>query len=275
MTHHPPEAESRWTRLACWSRDGAVGLLLALTLGACISLHTDPNEIVAIQFEPFAWPSVVAGDTLRDASGRAVPLVARLFDASGAEVTGQAAEFVTRDTSVSIVTGNFLIAHPTATGTARLYASAASLQSSVRLIPLVPRPDSLAPQGTMDTLRLGLPDSPANTSVPVGVTVISKDSTGTAKPVPSWIVNFTASYRGNTIARGDTSLIYLVDDAGRPSDADTTDAQGTASRRVRFKAVAGNLPQLDSVIVTAAAAYRGGVLAGAPVRRVLPVKPRT
>ena len=44
--------------------------------------------MVAIEFEPLPWPSIVAGDTLRDASGAVVPMAAKLFDGSGEEVTG-------------------------------------------------------------------------------------------------------------------------------------------------------------------------------------------
>ena len=44
---------------------------------ACIDLSTDPDEIVAIEFQDFPWPSIVAGDTLRDASGAVVPLTVR------------------------------------------------------------------------------------------------------------------------------------------------------------------------------------------------------
>ena len=42
--------------------------LLSLIAVACIDLSTDPDEIVAIEFGDLPWPSIVAGDTLRDAS---------------------------------------------------------------------------------------------------------------------------------------------------------------------------------------------------------------
>ena len=248
---------------------------LAFGLAACITLSTDPHEIVAIEFAPLPWPSVVAGDTLRDASGQATPLIARLFDASGDEVTGQTLDFISRDTTVTIGSGNFLVAHSSAiTGTARLLASSVGLQSGVRQVELVPRPDSLAASGTIDTLRLLLPDSPTqNISAPLSAKVISIEN-GTASPVRAWIVGFTLSYRGTTVAPGDTTSAYLVDDAGRPSYADTADVQGTVSRKVRFK-TSGAIPALDSVIVVATASYRGHALAGSPLRLVLPIKPHS
>jgi hypothetical protein len=63
---------------------GMAGLVPA----ACVDLSTDPDEIVAIEFVAPRWPSIVAGDTLRDATGAIVALEARLFGGDGDEVFG-------------------------------------------------------------------------------------------------------------------------------------------------------------------------------------------
>jgi hypothetical protein len=253
----------------------AIRLVSLLVCGSCIDLSVDPDEVIAIEFPPLPSPSVVAGDTLRDESGRAVALTVRLFDASGAEVSGPAVEFLTRDTLVTIVGGNFLVARATADGSTSLFASAAGLQSPVRQIEVVKQPDSLAASGPLDTLRLALPDDArANTSAPVAVRVLRDDALLGVVGVRSWIVSFSLEHNGASVPPGDTSLVFLVDDTGRPTVADTTDGQGTASRRVRYRALPGNVPQLDSVSITASARYRGAPLAGGPVRLVLPVKPR-
>ncbi len=184
-------------------------------VGACITISTDPHEIISIEFVPLPWPAVVAGDTLRDQSGAVAPLSARLFEASGAEVTDAQVQFLSRDATVTIVDGNLVVAGST-TGMARLLASGAGLQSVVRQIQVVPRPDSLAAEGTIDTLRLVLPDSPQqNRSVDLKVKMLSVDADNVATPVDSWIVSFALEFDGAPVAPGDTSRVYLTDEAGR------------------------------------------------------------
>ena len=249
--------------------------ILAVALSACIDWNVDPNEIVAIEFPAPPLPAVVAGDTMRDATGHVAPLSANLIDASGALVTGQSVEFLSRDTTVKI-DGNILVAGARSDGVARLLATGAGIQSIVRQIEVVPRPDSLVPQGAVDTLRLNLLGTVEdNTSTAIGAKVLTVTTApaGT-KPVRSWIVNFQLEYHGSVVPAGDTTRIWLVNDAGRPSSADTTDTQGLASRRVRYR-VGTTVPPADSVVVTAMASYRGTSLAGAPVRRLLPIRPKS
>ncbi len=244
-------------------------------VGSCITISTDPHEVISIEFVELPWPAVVVGDTLRDQGGAVAPLSARLFEASGAEVTDAQIQFLSRDATVTIVNGDLVVGGST-TGMARLLASGAGLQSVVRQIQVVPRPDSLAPEGTIDTLRLVLPDSPQqNRSGDLKVKMVSVDAGGAATPVGSWIVSFALEFDGAPVAPGDTSHLYLADEAGRVSSSDTTDTQGIASRRIRFKVLPGTtIPPLDSVIVIVTASYRGSPLAGTPVRLVLPVTPK-
>ena len=74
-----------------------VAALLAAGSVGCFDLTTNASEIVAIEFPDLPSPAVVAGDTLRDSTGKAVVLNARLFDAAGDEVTGQPVQFFTTD----------------------------------------------------------------------------------------------------------------------------------------------------------------------------------
>jgi hypothetical protein len=87
-------------------------------------------------------------------------------------------------------------------------------------------------------------------------------------------VNFRLRYKGNDVAPTDTTLAFLTNESGRVSAVDTTDAGGTASRKIRFKVIPGQVPSLDSLIVTAEAQYKGAPLPGAPVRMVVRVKPK-
>jgi hypothetical protein len=239
-----------------------------LVAASCIDLSVDPDEIVAIELGDFAWPSIVAGDTLRDASGAIAPLVARLFDGDGDPVTGPV-EFLVERPGVRVVGGDRLVADDTASGTIGIIASTEGVQSVVRQIEIVVAPRSLLADGVITPLRWVFSDNPAsNTSQPLGVRVIAGPDTG----VRSWIVTFQLEAAGRVISQTDTTQIFLVGDNGRPSYVDTTDASGSASRRVRLK-IAPGLVAPDSAIVTVRASYKGQPLTGSPVRLVLPISP--
>lgn len=247
-----------------------VGLVIAVA--ACIDLTTDPNEIVAIEFDPLPAPAIVIGDSLRDSVGVATPLSGKLIDGAGQTVTETPLVFLTRDTTVDVKADGTTIAHLT-TGPARLFATGAGLQSIDRIIDVVPPPDTTFGEGTPDTLMLIVPDDPTvNVSAALRFHVNTK--TGTGGGVKSWIVRYTLSYQGQAVVPGDTSLLFLANDAGRPAYVDTTDASGVASTKVRFKVVQGRIPLLDSIFVTATLSYRGALVPGAPVRMVVPVKPK-
>jgi len=245
---------------------GAVAAIIVVA--ACIDLSTDPDEIVAIEFVDLPWPSVVAGDTLRDASGAVTPLVARLFDADGDVVTGPV-EFLTQQASIHVIAGDLLVADDTATGIAGIFASTTGIQSTVREIEIVAAPDTIAADGVITPLQWVVPDDPSvNLSQPLSVRVVSASGLG----VPAWVVTFQLEAGGRVIPPADTTQLFLVAENGRPSYADTTDASGRASRRLRLKIVPGLVPP-DSAVITVIASYRGAPLTGAPVRLVLPLGP--
>ena len=228
----------------------------------------DPDEIVAIELAEFPWPSVVAGDTLRDSTGAVTPLVARLFDGDGDVVEGPV-EFLVARQGVRIIGGDKLVADDTTTGAIGILASTPGIQSVVRDIEIVSAPRSMVASGIVTPLRWVVPDDPrTNTSQPVGARVLAGADSG----VRSWIVTFQLEAGGRQIAENDTTQIFLVGDNGRPSYVDTTDASGTASRRVRLKIVPG-LVAPDSAIVTIRASYKGQPLPGSPIRLVLPISP--
>lgn len=251
----------------------AAGLVTAVGFAAaCIDLSTDPDEIVAIEFRPLPWPSVVVGDTMRDGQGQPAPLQARLFDASDDEVAGVPVAFLAREPLVTITSEGFVVGVDT--GTVELLASTTGLQSSVRQVTVVPPPDTAFAQGVIDTLRWVVPDAPsANTSSALRAAIRSRTPTDTLI-VRSWIVTYRLVFRGQVVPPGDTSLVFLVNDQGRPATIDTTDGTGASSLRVRVRAGPG-LGALDSAVVTADAQYRGVPLAGSPVRFVVPIVPST
>jgi hypothetical protein len=249
----------------------------AVLFAGCIDLSTDPNEIVAIELTRPAWPSVVIGDTLRDAEGVATPLLARLFDASGALVAGTPIAFLTPDTASVTVSGEGLVTGKAAATSARIFASGAGLQSIPDTLAVVPPPDTIFRQGTTAPIEYLFPDEPAtNISADVIFKVQSKASgTTEAVGIARWIVQFRLMYKGAVIDPADSSTVFLTNGSRvRPSYVDTTDAQGLVTRKIRFRAVTGNLPQEDSLTVLAWARYRGGLVKGDTVRAVVQVKPK-
>lgn len=246
------------------------GRVLAVTIvaAACFDLSTDPQEVVAIEFAELPWPSIVAGDTLRGASGAVAPLVARLFGGNGNLVTAPV-EFLSLRPSVRVISGDLLVADDTATGQAGLFASTPGIQSVVRQIEVVAAPDSLAADVSVAPLKWIVPDDPAtNVSQPIGARVLSANGEG----VRSWIVTFQLEAGGRVIPGSDTLQIFLVGDAGRPSYADTTDGSGRVARRVRLKIIPGLVPP-DSAVITIRASYKGAAISGSPARLVLPLSP--
>ncbi len=244
-----------------------------LVSAGCLDLSTDPDEVVAIDFAPLPWPSVAAGDTLRDSSGAVAPLRAHLLAGDGSEVIGGPVEFLVEAGAVRVASDSFLVADDTAKGTARIRASTTAIQSIPRQVEIVLAPDSLASDVTIEPILWVVPDDPrTNVSAPLDFRILSL-ATDPAKGVRSWVAFFTLSSEGRIIPPGDTSGVYLVGENGLPSWADTSDAGGKVSRRLRVRISPGFTPP-DSVRVTVQASYRGTSLRGAPMTLVLPLAAR-
>lgn len=248
------------------------GVVVAATIvvAACLDYSTDPDEVVAIAFDPLPWPSVVAGDTLRDASGAAAKLVAHLFNGDGEEITGPV-EFFTQKPTIEVVSGDFLVATAGASGNAGVFASAIGVQSVAQQVEIVDAPDLITADGSVTPLEWVVPDDPArNTSQPLSVRVLSNKPSS----VRSWIVRFQLEVGGRVIPESDTTQAFLIAENQRPSYVDTTDVSGRASRNMRLKIAPGLVPP-DSAIITVSASFKGAPLRGSPVRLVLPVRPAT
>ena len=245
---------------------------VAATIGvaACLDYSTDPDEVAAIEFAPLPTPSVVAGDTLRDATGAVAPLVARLFNGDGEEITGPV-EFFAQQPILHVTDGNLLVADPGASGSVGVFASTIGVQSVAQQVEIVPAPATLASDAPIIPLEWVVPDDPArNISAPLGGRV----ATSADVAVRSWIVRFQLEAGGRVIPENDTTQLFLAGENGRPSYVDTTDVGGRVARRMRLRIAPGLTPP-DSAIITVSTSYRGVPLTGSPLRLVLPVRPAT
>lgn len=245
-------------------------LTLAVGTASCIELSVDPKALAAIEFTAPTNPSLVANDTLRDTLGRVEPLRARAFGGNGDEITDAQATFVTIDTFATVVNGNLLVGRSGVKGTAKVYAIVGGLQSLVRSVEVIPRPDSIAPNGAaIDTVNYRLPatGTATDSSVTVGFIVHSGQAVSNAVRVKFEIVR-----RGTVLAPGDTGTYALVGSAGRVSAVDTTDGTGIVSRTLRVRTVAGTAIG-DTIEVRANATIGGAPLKGAPARITILVIP--
>ena len=248
------------------NRAAAVLAACALML-ACTDIETGPNVVTSLEFEALPFPAIVAGDTLRDINGIVAPLRALVFNSDNVEIAGAPIRYAGLESVVTVdsVTGIVVAGARTDTAT-RIVAFIGSLQSAPLRLSVVPRPDSVARSGTIDTLKYSVSDTTQNVSGDLAVRVSSRVGTGTV-PVRDWIVTFTLQTPADSIRA------RIVAENGRNSGADTTSTAGIAARKVRLFP-AGLTSVRDSVVVLARVRYRGADLSGSPVRLVLPVQPR-
>ncbi|MGH7713808.1 MAG: hypothetical protein ACREOG_21165 [Gemmatimonadaceae bacterium] len=247
-----------WRRAACG---------MVLFLASCLDLGTDPNEIGAISFDGIAYPSVVVGDTLRNEQGQVTPLRATVLSGAGDTVPNPEVQFFSRDTTVRLSADARVIG--SLAGVARLFAAVGGLQSVTREIDVVSRPESALFVRAPDTMSVTSVDTTTNNSADFRVRLVNAAGSG----VKGFLVRYVLEFRGETVAPGDTTRILMVDEAGRPSVLDTTDASGEGARRVHVR-----VPQLSGVTDSALVRFR--VSAGAypavqtEFRRILRFRPR-
>ena len=244
-------------------------LCAVATVASCIQLSVDPKAIGSIEFVAPTNPSVVVGDTLRDASGRAERLRANVYAADGAQLTDIPVTFVNTDSLLKIV-GGMVVTRRAVTGTAKLFAVAGGLQSISRNLDVILRPDSIAPSRALDSV-LYVPSASGtaiDTSRSVAVVVRSGST-----PVNSVRVAFSLERRGVVLAAGDTLTYALLNALGRVSMVDTTDGAGVASRIFRVRSTAGTVLR-DTIVVRATVALGGPPLGGAPATMTVVVRPK-
>ncbi|MBA3340225.1 MAG: hypothetical protein H0T48_00140 [Gemmatimonadaceae bacterium] len=234
---------------------------------ACTDIPSEPGAVLSFSVDSLPFPSVVLGDSLRDTAGVVSPLTVTAYNFQGAVIPDVPVRFSTRDRGVSvdsvtgIVTGDSLRSTP-----ARLVARVGTLEAPFSL-DVTLRPDTVAAVAARDSLLYSLIDTTVNVSTPLTVRV--RHGLGSSdSAVKAWLVTFAI------VSPGDTALARLVDEGGRASLTDTTDAGGVAGRRIRLNAARVTSAR-DSVVLQASVKYRGAHIRGSPVRLVLIVRPRT
>jgi hypothetical protein len=233
-------------------------------LAGCAQETVGPETAVAVALESLPFPAVVAGDSLRDTTGAAVPVRGTAFNYRGEELPDVPLSYLildrgaTIDPETGIVRGDSVRDTPV-----RVVAFLDGLQTQAQQLFVVPAPDSLRVTAGEDTLEYSLIDTTLNFSSQLTVRLLGG---GAAIPVRGWLVSYEISYAA------DPELAVIVGDGSRESTIDTTGADGTASRRVYLR------PEelattADSVVLLATARYRGAHVDGSPARLVVHLRP--
>lgn len=241
--------------------------LAASALVACTKISDNATTALSMQFEALGSPSVVIGDSLRDTTGAIAAPTVRAFNYQGEEIPAPPVRFfsVDRGLTVDSITG-VVMADSLRSTPGRIVASLGSLQA-LQSIDVTLRPDNVAAVNGLDTLRYSRVDTTVNVSRQLTVEVMH----GTA-PADSAVKSYVVSF--SVASGGQPAFAELVDNAGKASVVDTTDANGVAGRALRVRPANLSVNE-DSVIVNAMVKYRGVPVGGSPVRLVLHVKPRT
>ncbi len=244
----------------------ALSLIASALLIACVEIPTGNEDLLSFQINALPSPSVVVGDSLRDTAGVVAPLSVTAFSYLGEPVDGAVARFRALDARVRVDSVTGIVIGDTVSATAsRVLASLASFTGFIP-VRVVLRPDTVVGSTVRDTLSYSLTDTAANVSDALGIRVLHGLAT-TDSAVQAFRVTF------DIVRAAHPELASLVNDAGRTSSVDTTDASGLANRKIRLN-VSRLVSAVDSVIVVANVKYRGRHVRGSPTRIVLEVKPR-
>ncbi len=242
---------------------GIVGLIAV----ACTDISGSSTSVLSIQFDSLSAPSVVLGDTLRDTTGAVIRPVVHAFNFQGEEIIPAPVFFLSPDSGITvdsvtgIVVGDSLRSTP-----ARIVATIGTLQA-IQNVDVTLRPDLVQAVNALDSLQYSLLDTTLNVS-PLLQVKLTHGVAPNDSAVKSYIVSFAI------VAQSDPQLGELVNDAGKPSVVDTTDASGIAGRKIRLHPLfLSSGTAVDSIVVNATAKYRGTQVNGSPVRLVLLLKP--
>lgn len=242
---------------------GIVGLIAV----ACTDISGSSTSVLSIQFDSLSAPSVVVGDTLRDTTGAVIRPVVHAFNFQGEEIIPAPVFFLSPDSGITvdsvtgIVVGDSLRSTP-----ARIVATVGTLQA-IQNVDVTLRPDLVQAVNALDSLQYSLLDTTLNLS-PLLTVALTHGVAPNDSSVKSYIVSFAI------VAQSNPQLGELVNDAGKASVVDTTDASGIAGRKIRLHPLfLSSGTAVDSIVVNATAKYRGTQVNGSPVRLVLLLKP--
>lgn len=233
---------------------------------ACNEVGTNPSSPVSITLLPPPLPSLTVNDSLRDSTGKAVPLRAVVFNARNDTIPDAPVRFLALDSlhrvALDSLTGNIVGLD---TGQVKIVATAGALQTRPLTITIVEPPTAMIAQtGLVDTLDYTL--SPRDTLFGLSVKLVHVRGTDSI-PVPSYLVRYAFEHPTG-YPNTDSTMIQLVDLGKRASVVDTTKAAGLSTRYLRITPFAK--AATDSVVLLVSATLpNASAVPGSPVRFVV------
>jgi hypothetical protein len=248
-----------------------------VALSGCTEVGTDPSVPVAIEIDAPILPAIVPGDSLRDTAGVVQPIGARALNSRNEVIPDAPIRFLA-------VRGDSIVAVDSTTGTvaglrvgeAEVVARVGGLQSVRLLIRVTDEPDTVySPSPLTDTVRYGIADDTARALVVAVARDTTIDGRDTLVLVPFWRVRYTIVDPPDLATNTDTNRVYIADASNRLSRVDTTDATGSASRRIRFPlAVVSDTARRTFVTEVVVLHSNGTPLAGSPLLFTTVIRPR-
>ena len=216
-------------------------------LVSCRDIGTPQGGVLSVGRVLLPSPGIVAGDTLRDSTGVVAPLRVMAFGVNGDTIVSAPATFVVLDTG-AFLDGSLVIADATAAGRkVRIVGTVAGLQTRPETVKVALSPDTIAATDSLVHHRVysAIGDS-VFASADVATTVSHKGGGSVEAVIVRYAFELTPSGATQALFNGNT-----------PSDRDTTDAAGHASRTVRIQRAKKATGQGDTTYVSAMASYRG------------------
>jgi hypothetical protein len=246
------------------ARLGVPAAVVLAALTACLDLGTDPGVPFVIGFDSIPYPSLLAGDTMRDSLGLVKPIRVSAYNSAGDLITGVGTTWFVLDTG-AVVDSDGILTTTRRDGSVRIVGAVAGLQSPMRTVRIARRPDTLATtQDSLVEFAYALPDVATNATPSLTVRLQTTDTIGGYAPgVQGWIVRWRAVHDGDSLAATDTTMVTLLAGTQRRL-VDTTSTDGTSSRTLRIWA--NTLPAgVDSFFVVVEARRHGVQVPGSPV----------
>lgn len=245
---------------------------------ACLDLGGPKDGVVSISDLRLPYPSVVAGDVLRDSLGNPAPLEIFAFGPDGEALPTEPVTFVALDPTVTVDAGGNVQGVTLDTLGGRVVGGAGGLQTPPRRIIVTIAPTSATKSNAATTIEFvsAAPDTTANTNWSPLLTVTLTGANGAA--AQGYVVSYSLLETPDAAVDG-TPTAYIGDDNGRAMSRDTTNSAGVSARRVvlRQGAVAADVrsgARPDTVIVRATVRYLGADVPGSPVQFIVPVFPK-
>lgn len=220
---------------------------------SCRDVPAPEGGVFAISALLLPSPGLVAGDTLRDSTGLASPLRVVAFDVAGDTVQNAVTMFVVLDTGAHL--SGALLVGDSVGRTVRVVGSVALLQTQPAPVKITLSPDTLVAADSIvhhKTYTL-VGGSPEVNSADLTTNVLHLGASQSG--VEAVIVRYSIDKAPPGDATKGPTLVLMS--ATTPSNRDTTDASGRATRAAQLRLAPLFTFVSDTALVSATASYRG------------------